>query len=129
MGRRVGGGPGHVLGTAALHRRHALAATNIQTVWFGNNGGAGPMRAWCQLRDYALGILLLQAGQNLRDYGYDYPPGGGVPAGQVSYPNYAFVDDDTRTADQKREAAIQRWRWFEADREVEVRFKPNPFRR
>jgi hypothetical protein len=82
-------------------------------VWFGNNA-AGPQRAWCQLRDYALGLLIVQAGQNLRDYGFSFPAGTGPNPNQIGYPNYAFLDDDTTTADQKRDAAIAKWRAHEA---------------
>lgn len=122
------GGPGLAVGTAAIHRRHALVSGSGQQVWFGNNVG-GPMRATCQLRDYALGLLVHQAGQNLRDYGFDFPPGNGVSANQIPYANFAFLDDDTRTADQKRDAAIAKWREYEADRAVEATVRPNPFRR
>lgn len=125
----AGGGSFQVVGPQSIRRRYVLSSMPVQQVWFGNVNGLGQVRAWCQLRDYALGLLLVQAGQNLRDYGYDFPPGTGPSPNQVGYPNYAFIDDDQRSGDQKREAAIAKWRAFEAERALDMGVKPNPFRR
>ena len=109
-------------GRAAFERRYNMVSTGVQQVWLGNVG-PGPNNAWCQLRDHALAILVIQTGQNLRDYGYEFPPGIGANPNQIGFPNYAF------TSEEKREAAIKKWRAWEAEREAESQVKPNPFRR
>src|SRR5262249_13519696 len=117
------GGPGSVAARSATDRRFVLVTGIVAQVWLGDNGPARGNQGACQLRDYALALLIVQNGQNLRDYGYEFPPGTGPNPNQIGYPNYVF------TSDEKREAAIQKWREWEQVKEAESGIKPNPFRR
>ena len=59
----------------------------------------------CQLRDVALAILITNAGQNMKDYGFIFPPGFVPNPGQIGFGQYAFPDDAGRSA------GFMKWGW------------------
>jgi hypothetical protein len=86
--------------------------TLVVTVLLGNNPQAAPVQASCQLRDLALGVLLLQDKQDLREWGFDLPPNtaANLQTVQTGGINFAF------TTDEKRAAAHRMWAAHEAGR-------------
>ncbi|MBX9627014.1 MAG: hypothetical protein K2X82_24645 [Gemmataceae bacterium] len=84
--------------------------TQAVTVWLGNNPQGGAVnQATCQLRDLALGVLILLDEGDLKAYGFEVQPGGianlmNIGNGQVSF---AFTSDDKREAGHKKWAAEQ----------------------
>jgi hypothetical protein len=71
--------------------------TMVQQVWFGKPNGMAEMHS-CLMKDVALAFLLTQTGQNIRDYGFEFPPGVIPNPNQLGYGNYAFTSEDKRTA-------------------------------
>jgi hypothetical protein len=73
--------------------------TLVTTVWFGNvQPNQQPQQHQCLLRDVALAMLITQNGQQMKDYGYKFPPGV-IPNGQnIGYGNYAFDSEQARHA-------------------------------
>lgn len=63
-----------------------------------------------QIRDVALGVSVLIAGQTLADYGFD-ARFGGSPA---QYYHFSFPDSQQGTESKSRETALAKWRqWIE----------------
>jgi hypothetical protein len=71
--------------------------TMVQQVWFGKPNGMAEMHS-CLLKDVALAFLITQTGQNIRDYGFEFPPGVVPNPGQLGYGNYAFTTEEKRAA-------------------------------
>jgi hypothetical protein len=73
--------------------------TLVTSVWFGGNvPNQQPVQHQCLLRDVALAMLITQTGQQMKDYGYAFPPGV-IPNNQnIGYGNYAFPTDEARAA-------------------------------
>lgn len=84
------------------------ADTVVTTVWLGNNRMGVPNQAPCQLRDVALAMLITQAGQDMKKYGFEFPPGVNPNPQNINFGTYAF------TSDEQRNAAIKRWAEWEA---------------
>jgi len=89
--------------------------TMVQQVWFGRPNGQAEMHS-CLMRDVALAYLVTQDGGNIRDYGFEVPPGVIVQPGQLGYGNYAF------TSEEKRTAAFMKYGWSQ----VKGATKPEP---
>ena len=77
----------------------------LQQVWLGGglNGQQGPHI--CLMKDVALAQLIVQAGGNLKDYGYEVQPGAVVNTTQFYFGQYAFPSDE------KRAAAFMKFGW------------------
>jgi hypothetical protein len=120
------GGPGSIIDRATAEKRYAMACNVVNHVWLGNINGNGSTPV--QLRDYALSILIIQSGQGLKDYHFDFPPGAAQNGNQITYPNYAFANEKDRSGDDKREMAIKKWRDYEQYSDPPG-VKPNPFRK
>lgn len=76
----------------------------IQQVWFQRNNGQAEMHA-CLMKDVALAFLITEAKGNLKDYGFEMPPGVMVTPGQLGFGQYAF------TSDAKRTEGFMKWGW------------------
>jgi hypothetical protein len=76
--------------------------TNIGTVNFGNGL---PMSV--QIRDVAMGISVLLAGQKLNDFGFDTRFGGGTP---TSYYYFGFPEEPGAKENKLREDAHVKWK-------------------
>ena len=79
----------------------------VTQVYLGNDKMGQPIQASCQLRDVALAMLLVQDGQDLRTYGYEFPPGASVNNQNLGYGNYAFTSDEKRDAAMKKFAETE----------------------
>ena len=84
-----------------------LTNTNmVQQVWLQLNGPNQPaVMHTCELRDVALAILITQSGQNMKDYGFTFPPGFNPSVGQIGFGQYAF------TTEAARSAGFMKWGW------------------
>jgi hypothetical protein len=69
----------------------------VQQVWFQKPNGMAETHT-STLKDVALAFLLNQSGQDLRSYGFEFPPGFVPNPQQLGYGNYAFTSDEKRTA-------------------------------
>ncbi|MCI0703610.1 MAG: hypothetical protein L0241_21220 [Planctomycetia bacterium] len=69
----------------------------VQQVWFQKPNGMAETHT-STLKDVALAFLLNQGGQDLRSYGYEFPPGFVPNPNQLGYGNYAFTSEEKRTA-------------------------------
>jgi hypothetical protein len=78
--------------------------TSIGSVNFGNGGQMS-----IQMRDVAMGVSALLAGQKLTDFGFDNRFGGGAP---TSYIYFGFPDDPNGAAKESkaREEAHAKWK-------------------
>ncbi len=90
----------------------------VTLVYLGNDKMGQPIQVPCQLRDVALAMLIAQDGQDLRGYGYDFPPGATVNNQNIGFGNYAF------TSDEKRDAAMKKYAEREANKGKPVEKKP-----
>ncbi|MBX9585289.1 MAG: hypothetical protein K2X87_33705 [Gemmataceae bacterium] len=87
--------------------------TPVATVWLGNNPQGVVVQASCQLRDLALGVLLMLDKQDLKEFGYSVPQGTMANLQNVQNgggANFGF------TTDEKRAAAHRLWADHEAGR-------------
>jgi hypothetical protein len=89
-------------GEVPFLRRLLKDETVVTMVYLGNDKMGQPIQASCQLRDVALAMLLVQSGQDLRAYGYQFPPGAAVNNQNIGYGNYAFTEDGKRDAAMKK---------------------------
>jgi hypothetical protein len=78
--------------------------TMIQQVWFGRPNGQAEMHS-CLMKDVALAYLISQSGGNIKDYGFETPPGVIVNQNQLGFGQYAF------TSDEKRAQGFMKWGW------------------
>jgi hypothetical protein len=80
--------------------------TQLTTVNFGNGGQTS-----IQIRDVAMGVSALLAGQKLTDYGFDNRFGGGTPS---SYIFFGFLENPDGKENKSREEAHAKWKeWAE----------------
>lgn len=86
--------------------------TAIAEVPLGNNTQGGANRATCLLKDLALGILVLQGGQKLEEYGFDSRLGAVTTLQTPSNGSFTFAF----ATDEKRAAGFKKWADAEAAR-------------
>jgi hypothetical protein len=99
----------------------------VQQVWFGRPNGQPEMHN-CLMKDVALAFLITQAGGNIKDYGFETPPGVIIQPGNLGYGQYAFTQTEhyptnplkviwgfelpqtrVRSAEERRAAAFMKW--------------------
>jgi len=69
--------------------------TQVQIVWFGQNGNQ-QIQHQCLLKDVALAYILTLNGHKMTDFGFKFPPGVIPQPNQIGYGNFAFENDDAR---------------------------------
>ena len=80
----------------------------VTQVWFQRNPNAGIAETHTvTLRDVALAFLVTQAGQNMRDYGFETQPNQNFTPTPASFGQYAF------TTEEKRQAAFVKFGFFQ----------------
>jgi hypothetical protein len=80
----------------------------VTQVFLGANPMGGANQVPCLLRDVALAMLVTQTKQDLKAYGFEFPPGVNINPANIGYGSYAF------TSDEKREAGFKKWAAWEA---------------
>src|SRR5262249_34864276 len=73
-------------------------------VWFQRNNGQAEMHS-CTMKDVALAFLITETKGNIKDYGFEMPPGVIVNPGQLGFGQYAF------TSEAKRTEGLMKWGW------------------
>lgn len=70
--------------------------TQVQVVWFGQNGNQQPVQHQCLLKDVALAYIVTLNGHKMTDFGFKFPPGVIPNQQQIGYGNFAFENEETR---------------------------------
>ncbi len=80
----------------------------VTQVWFQRNpnGGVAEMHS-VTMRDVALAFLITQAGQNMKDYGFETQPLQNFNPTPAAFGQYAF------TSEEKRQAGFVKFGWYQ----------------
>lgn len=81
----------------------------VTQVWFQRNinGGGQPEMHSVSMRDVAFAYLITQAGQNMKEYGFETQPNQNFNPTPAGFGQYAF------TSEEKRHAAFVKFGWYQ----------------
>lgn len=88
----------------------------VTQVWFQRNPNAGAAEMHTvTMRDVALAYMVTQAGQNMKDYGFETAPNQNFNPTPAGFGQYAF------TSEEKRQAAFVKFGWWQMKESIKNR--------